>query len=1490
MFRGNWRRGRRKQARRAPKPLRHRFAGRAARRLGGGSRLGFETLEPRLALAVVISEFLADNENGIVDFQAEHTDWIELKNTGAEAVDLGGWYLTDNANNLTKWAFPAGTAIGAGQYLIVYASSKDGEFSGELHTSFGLSYNGEDLALVMPDGTTIADSFLAFPEQFNDVSYGVGASTSSTSVQTLVGASTTVRVIAPEEENAAVDDHWREIGFNDSGWHSGTRSVGFDRNGAAPNLLPLIGRVLTTGEMSNTTTTAYIRFAFDLADKDQLTSLSLDLRFDDGFIAYLNGREVRRVNFAEDFARPQPQWDSFAGNQLLSSTAAATNRVAEAAVPVTFDLTPFLPMLVNGTNVLAFHGVNSNSTTGSSTNRLDFLIEPVLTATRATATLAGSYMAVPTPGDNNGLGTLGFVADTQFSHARGFYDEAFDLEITAETTGATIRYTTDGSLPSLTNGTTYTSPIAIDPTAIPSGHRGVVMIRAAAFQEGYTPSSVHTQSYIFLDKVILQDGSGLPDSATWGHDKEDDEPGENPELSGYQLDPDDKDWAIDPEIRAAVGDGQLISDLKSIPSVSIVMNWDDLFSGTPQPGSPPQTGTMPASNSAVAPNPQGIYIMGRSDERYSSLEYINPNSPSDQFQIDVGIEIQGHSSPTRWNTDKMSLQVKFKFPYGPTELNYPLFDGTPNGENATSTFDTLILDAGFNYTWTHANTSVQSNFARYVSDQVAADLQNLASGVGAAHGKFVHLYLNGVYWGLYNVHERPDDSFADQYYGGNKDDYYAVKHSTNENIAQGGHKYTWVEGGIAAENSYHALLEASRSVEEDPANAALYDAVVAMLDVDQFIDYMVVLMYAGNENDWPHNNWYATFNHVEPNGKWRFHAWDQEHAFPTDDNSDSFDQFEDLTDYNASDDIESPGELFHNLIVNEEFRLAFADRVQALLYNDGALTEVAAQAAYVARLNEIDRAIVGESARWGDNRFPDDPYNRQDWLDVNVNNTTGDMKAVVPDFFPVRTNSVLGHFDAAGWIPTLDAPFFNQYGGQVAAGFDLEITKPGGSPGGATIYYTLDGSDPRLAGGAVSSSAIAYGGAIDLTESTQVKARIFFNNSGTANDWSPLVDKTFFVEEQAVYPLRIVELMYNPPGPDDTEYIELLNTGDQTINLAGVQLAEFSTGGYTFTDGTLAAGERIVVVANQAAFAAAYPGVTNVAPGQFSGSLANEGEPVALLGPLEELVQRFTYGDSNVAGWPDTPDGDGPSLIYIGPFDADAADPNDAAGDPYDDSANWAASYAIGGSPGAAEPAPIPGDYDRNGTVEPADHTKWATDFGMVVSPAAGADGNGDGIVDSADYTVWRDRLGQSINPPGAASAVFVTTSRDEEPVVATAVVEPVESSAPVEVIAAAAPVSPARRITLPPAGSEKVRLPVIATARDTVHAAHPTPLPDSTLLVDYARRFGRPAPSDKEMASPLARRDGRDPVSAQPPAEFWEDDAWLARLATAHVLPPLAV
>ena len=141
-----------------------------------------------------ITEFLAHNQTSITDEDGDHSDWIELHNFGAIAVNLDGWHLTDDAVQLNKWRFP-GTNLPPGGFLIVFASGKDRALPGApLHTSFTLDEQGEYLGLVKPDGQTIVSEFApAFPKQRMDISFGLGQIFATTSFITN-GATAAVRV------------------------------------------------------------------------------------------------------------------------------------------------------------------------------------------------------------------------------------------------------------------------------------------------------------------------------------------------------------------------------------------------------------------------------------------------------------------------------------------------------------------------------------------------------------------------------------------------------------------------------------------------------------------------------------------------------------------------------------------------------------------------------------------------------------------------------------------------------------------------------------------------------------------------------------------------------------------------------------------------------------------------------------------------------------------------------------------------------------------------------------------------------------------------------------------------------------------------------------------------------------------------------------------------------------------------------------------------
>ncbi|WP_425399136.1 lamin tail domain-containing protein [Aeoliella sp.] len=1313
----------------------HRFAKRnSKKRPHNNQKLHCEPLEQRLALTVVINEFLAENNDGIEDTAGHRHDWIELKNTGAATADVSGWYLTDDALAPTKWQIPATaetSSLAPGETLLVFASGNNGEVGvvgSELHTNFQISQEPGYLGLIQSDGSTVEHAYNLYPQLAPDISYGLGVGVESTTTETfLTAGSSSTGDGSPSQFrpftgiNASVDDHWTEIDYvaSGSGWVNTTNGLGYGYGSPWQD-----STVSLSGEVAG-----YVRMPFTVTDASQLTSMNLELRVDNGYIVYLNGREIQRERISALF-KIGNDWNDSKQNGGLNARENLSNGTITGS-PAVIDLTPWLDTIEEGTNVLAIYAANHNSDTG------DYLVHAELTGERAAGATAESFMVTPTPDMPNGAGYVGVLADTEFSHDRGFYEAPFDLTITAVgldaavVPGTTIRYTTDGSMPTLTNGTTYSGAITINPATLSYTDAGVVTVRAAAFQDGYYSSNVDTQSYIFLDEVLTQDGSGLPSFTHWGN-------------SG-------PDWEVDPNIVNSVGAENLKDDLKAIPTMSLVLDWEDFFGD----GSP-------TDSDGAGIYPQIEDWREKSDERFASLEYFT-HDLTEEFQIDAKVEIQGHSSTFRannnWRSDKLSLEVKFKQPYDTKLSSDTLFGNAVNaGENVANDFDSLVLDAQYNYTFHSNNTTRQGPYSTYIHDQTVADLQNLAGGQ-APHGRWVHLYINGMYWGIYNAHERPTDAFAEEYYGGDKDDYFVIKGFEGQNLNHGGSqgKYQQSDGGIASQIAYQEMLD---QVDDNLSNLTEYQEVAELIDIDAFIDYMVVLYYAGNY-DWGELNWFASFNSVDPNGRWRFHSWDQEHAFPNDQNAgagDGRNQDYDHTDLVANDFGEheyGPTGIHHMLMESEEYRLRFSDRVEHLMRNDGLLTPANAQSVWQARIDELADAINGEAARWGDNRSPDKTgatwltnveYTRDNFFFPNgsYDSRTDIVIDIFNNTFPSGGSDEVGKID---WLVNLDAPTFNQYGGEISAPFGLVLTNPNG---GGTIYYTTDGTDPRDAGGGISSSAMAYtGDPISLSDSAQVRARVYDSSqSGTLNDWSAEVDKSFVID--APLSLRIVELMYNPAGSGASEYIELLNIGTESIDLTGVQIADFSTEGFTFGGGTLAAGERIVVAEDVAAFQAQYPAVTNVIATGYSGSLSNGGETITLVDSFGTVLQSFTY--DNESPWPTAPDNGGPSLEYIGPLTGTEDPLATSPADPFDDPSNWQASTAIGGSPGTdgnTGPA-LAGDYDNSGTVDNADYTKWKSQFGSVVAAGTESDGNGDGLVNLADYTVWRNNLGATAPAPAS--------------------------------------------------------------------------------------------------------------------------------------------
>jgi hypothetical protein len=775
--------------------------------------------------------------------------------------------------------------------------------------------------------------------------------------------------------------------------------------GTATGLGPLI-KTDVGDLMFGQSSSAYVRVPFDVADPALHDSLSLRVNYDDGFVAYLNGVEVARRN---------------APQNLNYDSLALTDRLAfDALIQETIDISPHQGLLQSGTNVLAIQALNDQIDSDEFA-----LVVELANIDFSQGGLA--YFREPTPRAFNApTGVAGFLAsDVTFSQGHGFYDEPFQLTVSSETEGTTIRYTLDGSAPTETNGFTYTSPLTIAETS---------SVRARSFKGELEPSFVETASFIFLADVLRQSPTGrAPDG--WPT---------STSINGQTL-----DYGMDPAIvDNSVWGPQLIEALQQVPTMSIVMNVDDLLG--------PSRGIYTHANSH-----------GMAWERPASLELMNPDG-SQGFQVEMGIRIRGGFSRSTSNP-KHAFRFFFREEYGDSKLVYPLF-----GEEGTDEFDKIDLRTTQNYSWAFQGDG-RNNFLR---DIYSRDVQGLM-GQPYTRGRYYHLYINGQYWGLYQTDERPEARFAASYLGGDPEDYDVVKSSGSN----GGYQNEATDGNL---NAYRRLADyfyqpgglsdanlndywRAQGMNPDGTRNPDYER---LLDVDNLISYMLIT-YFTSDADGPGskftrpriNNYFGIFNRRNPDG-FKFFEHDSEHSLDTGNAAGA--------NYNMVTPFTTGGSQFlyfnphwmHERLAetNSVYRMKFADAVYQQLNHDGVLTVERSQALLDSRAAEFDMAIIAESARWGDAKRAT-PFTKNDWRNaVNASR----------NWIAGRAAVLLQQLRGVNWYPTIDPPELTvnqqlQHGGGIGATDQLGFISFGSVSletilrQGSTWKYLDDGSDQGTA-------------------------------------------------------------------------------------------------------------------------------------------------------------------------------------------------------------------------------------------------------------------------------------------------------------------------------------------------------------------------------------------------------------------------------------------
>ncbi len=534
---------------------------------------------------------------------------------------------------------------------------------------------------------------------------------------------------------------------------------------------------------------------------------------------------------------------------------------------------------------------------------------------------------LPTPGRiNEGTSFEGWLNPVDYSHQRGFYQDAFTLELTHPNPPDTrLLVSLDGSEPLSDHG-----------GAIPISTTQTVRVRV--HKPGYFSPRTQTHSYFFLDDVLAASNM----NQTIVRDRR------------YR--------------------DRMMQGLTDLPTISI--------------------------NIPELPDDW--------NEREASVEVFLPHS-DEAIQANAGLKRFGGA----WtNFAKKNYRLKFRSEYGQRKLKVPLFKGFEKGFLTADDFDEIDLRAGGH----DMNSRGFYMSARFTEDTM------LEMGSLNPHGRYVHLYFNGEYWGQYHARERLTDAFLADYLGGSSEDYVNIRGNDNA----GSSFVPGTPDPVNREPWEHVL-----------SNTGAYEQIKDWVDLPHFIDFMLMWNYGNAETE------YRAAGPIIPGSGFKFWLGDADgHIRLAGDRTGN----------------SGPAGLLGALRqeAHPEFMNLFADRAYQHLFNEGALTAERSIARLQTRLDEVEHSILVESARWG-YRSPNS------WQSASQD--------AIANILPAQGPNLISRLRSRGLYPSIDAPVLSQHGGVLDPNQPITLQSSA-----QELYYTLDGTDPRQSDGSVAPRALSWRG------------------------------------------------------------------------------------------------------------------------------------------------------------------------------------------------------------------------------------------------------------------------------------------------------------------------------------------------------------------------------------------------------------------------------
>ena len=421
--------------------------------------------------SLMISEIMIQQGVSIL-FDEDHDapDWIEIYNAAEEPHDLQGWSLSDEEGQARKWVFPE-MVLKPKSFLVVFASGKDCRDAGKiLHTNFKLSSRGEFLGLFSPDGDLVSGFSPKYPKLSEGASFGFRHQTQSISQSQPV-----FRILVPED--GELNQTWIEPGFDDAGWGQGQGGIGFDGS-VEKNLTPFIDSDVAS-IMRTTSSSIYLRHHFEVLSPDVF--MQLQIRYDDGYVMFLNGREIVRRN-----APRRMQWNSRSSGSRLGGEALEVEQ---------FMLTAN-DGLISGDNLLAIQGLNTRSTDRDFLFQMESEIWQSLEGVSETP----GFTLKPSPGAPNTTLFTQTLSKPDINAGTRLSDAPIAVTLEHPVSDAVLRYTLDGSIPS-ERSTRFEGSFSIEDSA---------QLNVRAFHPDMAPSPVQTEIFLITDADLMEFNSDVP--------------------------------------------------------------------------------------------------------------------------------------------------------------------------------------------------------------------------------------------------------------------------------------------------------------------------------------------------------------------------------------------------------------------------------------------------------------------------------------------------------------------------------------------------------------------------------------------------------------------------------------------------------------------------------------------------------------------------------------------------------------------------------------------------------------------------------------------------------------------------------------------------------------------------------------------------------------------------------------------------------------------